>query len=113
MIMKKEPALPESDNSLVAKRLRYIERQRALRASLPAPLEGRDDPPDLAIDATPRLRILPGLRLDTYVIQAGREFRILRTNAIGEMIMASPAIARGSVFIRTATKLYRIARPPA
>jgi hypothetical protein len=27
------------------------------------------------------------------------------------MTLASPAVANGSVFIRTATKLYRIARP--
>ena len=33
--MKMEPRLPDSDNSLVAKRLRYIERQRALRAEQP------------------------------------------------------------------------------
>jgi outer membrane protein assembly factor BamB len=29
-------------------------------------------------------------------------------NALGEMIMASPAIARGSLVLRTASKLYRI-----
>lgn len=32
MIMKMEPALPETDNRLVAKRLRYIQRQRELHA---------------------------------------------------------------------------------
>ena len=48
---------------------------------------------------------------DTFVIQAGPEFKLLGKNSLGEMTLATPAIARGSLFIRTATKLYRIARP--
>jgi hypothetical protein len=44
------------------------------------------------------------------VLQAGREFKVLGRNSLGEMTLASPAIAHGSVIIRTATKLYRIAR---
>jgi len=47
---------------------------------------------------------------DTYVIQAGREFKVLGKNPLGEMAMASPAIARGSVIIRTQSNLYRIAK---
>jgi hypothetical protein len=46
---------------------------------------------------------------DTFVMQAGKEFKVLARNSLGEMTLASPAIANGSVFIRTATKLYRIA----
>ena len=45
---------------------------------------------------------------DTYVIQAGPEFQLLGTNPLGEMTLATPAIASGSLFIRTASKLYRI-----
>ena len=45
---------------------------------------------------------------DTYVIKAGTEFEVLRTNSLGEFTMATPAIAHGSLFIRTASKLYRI-----
>ena len=45
---------------------------------------------------------------DTYVIQAGPEFQVLRKNSLNEMTLATPAIANGSVIIRTATKLYRI-----
>jgi outer membrane protein assembly factor BamB len=45
---------------------------------------------------------------DTYVIQAGREFRVLRKNSLNEMTLATPAIANGSLIIRTASKLYRI-----
>lgn len=45
---------------------------------------------------------------ETYVIRAGKDFEILRTNPLEEMCMASPAISRGSLFIRTMSKLYRI-----
>ena len=45
---------------------------------------------------------------DTFVMQAGKEFKVLGRNSLGEMTLATPAIANGSVFIRTATKLYRI-----
>ena len=47
---------------------------------------------------------------DTFVIQAGAEFKVLGKNPLDEMCMATPAIARGSLMIRTATKLYRISR---
>lgn len=43
------------------------------------------------------------------MIQAGREFRVLGKNPLDEFTLATPAIADGSLFIRTATKLYRIA----
>jgi outer membrane protein assembly factor BamB len=45
---------------------------------------------------------------DTYVIEAGPEFKVLGTNSLGEMTLATPAIARGSLFIRTVSRLYRI-----
>jgi outer membrane protein assembly factor BamB len=47
---------------------------------------------------------------DTFVIQAGAEFKVLRKNPLDELCMATPAIARGSLIIRTASKLYRIAK---
>ena len=47
----------------------------------------------------------------TYVIQAGPEFRVLAKNSLDEVALATPAIARGSLLIRTATKLYRLSRP--
>ena len=47
---------------------------------------------------------------DTYVIQAGPEFKVLGKNSLDEMTLATPAVARGSVIIRTASKLYRITR---
>ncbi|MBI3650095.1 MAG: PQQ-binding-like beta-propeller repeat protein [Acidobacteria bacterium] len=47
---------------------------------------------------------------DTFVIQAGKEFKVIGKNSLDEMCMATPAIARGSLIIRTASKLYRITR---
>lgn len=44
---------------------------------------------------------------DTYVIRAGRSFEILHTNSLNEMSLATPAIARGSLFVRTQSRLYR------
>jgi outer membrane protein assembly factor BamB len=46
----------------------------------------------------------------TFVIQAGPEFKVLGKNALDEMALATPAITRGSVIIRTQSKLYRIAK---
>ena len=49
---------------------------------------------------------------DTYVMQAGPEFKLLGKNSLNEMTLATPAIANGSLIVRTASKLYRIARRP-
>jgi hypothetical protein len=46
---------------------------------------------------------------DTFVIRAGDEFKVEGKNSLDEMCMATPAIARGSLIIRTATK-HRIGR---
>ena len=45
---------------------------------------------------------------DTYVIQAGQTFDVIGQKPLNEFTMATPAIAHGSLFIRTASKLYRI-----
>lgn len=45
---------------------------------------------------------------DTHVIQAGPSFKVLQTNSLNDTCMASPAIANGSLILRTAAKLYRI-----
>ena len=49
---------------------------------------------------------------ETFVMQAGPEFKLLGRNPLGEMTLASPAVANGSLIIRTASKLYRIAKRP-
>jgi outer membrane protein assembly factor BamB len=45
---------------------------------------------------------------DTFVIQTGPEFKVLGRNALNEMCMASPTAIRGSLILRTLTRLYRI-----
>ena len=50
---------------------------------------------------------------DTYVMQAGPDFRMLGKNSLNEMTLATPAVAHGSVIVRTASKLYRIAKTAA
>ncbi len=47
---------------------------------------------------------------DTFVIEAGNQFKVIGKNSLDEFCMATPAIARGSLIIRTASKLYRIAK---
>jgi outer membrane protein assembly factor BamB len=44
----------------------------------------------------------------TQVIQDGPEFKLLGKNALEDNSWATPAIARGSLFIRTYTKVYRL-----
>jgi outer membrane protein assembly factor BamB len=45
---------------------------------------------------------------DTFVIQAGPEYKLLGKNSLNEMCMATPAIVSDGLIIRTASKLYRI-----
>ena len=45
---------------------------------------------------------------DTFVIQAGPEFKVLGKNSIDEMCMATPAIYKSSLILRGASKLYAI-----
>jgi outer membrane protein assembly factor BamB len=47
----------------------------------------------------------------TVVLQAGPELKMLRKNSLDEFTMATPAIARKSLIVRTLTKLYRIEQP--
>ncbi len=47
---------------------------------------------------------------DTFVIQPGPEFKVLGKNRLDEMSMATPAISGGSLIMRTASNLYRMAR---
>ena len=47
------------------------------------------------------------------MIQPGPEFKVVGKNSLDEMTLATPAVANGSLIVRTASKLYRIrkARP--
>ena len=44
----------------------------------------------------------------TTVVEAGPQFKILKSNSLGESIWASPALSGGQIFIRTESNLYRI-----
>jgi outer membrane protein assembly factor BamB len=50
---------------------------------------------------------------DAFVLKAGPSFEVMRTNPMGEPIAASPAIAKGRLYIRGERSLFCIeARPP-
>ncbi|MEM6468495.1 MAG: carboxylesterase family protein [Planctomycetota bacterium] len=44
----------------------------------------------------------------TYVIKAGPEFKILQTNPLDELCIATPSVVGGKLLIRTLTKVYCI-----
>jgi outer membrane protein assembly factor BamB len=47
---------------------------------------------------------------DTFVIKAGPKFEQAGKNALDEMSLATPALAHGSLLLRTQTRLYRLAK---
>ena len=47
---------------------------------------------------------------DTFIIKAGPQHSVLRTNSVGEPVYASPAIADGKIFIRGEQNLYAIGK---
>jgi outer membrane protein assembly factor BamB len=44
----------------------------------------------------------------TIVLEGADQYKEIARNDLDEMALASPAIAGGAIYIRTATKLYRI-----
>jgi outer membrane protein assembly factor BamB len=48
---------------------------------------------------------------ETFVFEAGPEFKLLHVNSLEEMCMATPAIAGDRLLIRTLTKLYCLKKP--
>jgi len=49
---------------------------------------------------------------ETFVVQAGREFKVLGRNQLEGMCLASPAVAGGSLFVRAQSKLYCLRQKP-
>lgn len=47
----------------------------------------------------------------TFVVEAGETFRLLRVNTLDDMALASPAIAADRLLLRTEHRLYSIRRP--
>lgn len=46
---------------------------------------------------------------DVFVVKAGPTYELLSTNPIGEVLMATPAISDGMIFVRSINALYGIA----
>ena len=55
----------------------------------------------------PRFRIGHGL-----VIAAGQKFTQIATNSMGELLMATPALSDGVMYVRSSTSLFAIGRKP-
>ena len=45
----------------------------------------------------------------TFVVDTGEVYKEIAKNELGEMALASPAIAGDALYIRTQSKLYKIA----
>ena len=45
---------------------------------------------------------------ETFVVQAGREFKVLQRNRLNDVALASPAVAHDNLVIRTFRSVYRI-----
>ena len=48
---------------------------------------------------------------DIIVVAAGPEFKQLATNSMGELLMATPALSDGVMYVRTARSLFAVGRP--
>jgi outer membrane protein assembly factor BamB len=49
---------------------------------------------------------------DMLVVSAGPEFKQIAANSMGELLMATPALSGGVMYVRTAHSLFAIGRPP-
>jgi outer membrane protein assembly factor BamB len=47
---------------------------------------------------------------DMLVVRAGREFELLATNTMGELLMATPALSDGVMYVRSSGSLFAIGR---
>lgn len=50
---------------------------------------------------------------EMLVIAAGEKFNHLATNSMGEMLMATPALSEGVMYVRSSASLFAIGRKPA
>jgi outer membrane protein assembly factor BamB len=49
---------------------------------------------------------------EMLVVSAGREFTHLATNGMGELLMATPALSNGTMFVRATDHLFAVGRKP-
>ena len=47
---------------------------------------------------------------EMLVVAAGREFRLISTNTMGELLMATPALSNGVMYVRSASSLFAIGK---
>jgi outer membrane protein assembly factor BamB len=47
---------------------------------------------------------------DMLVVAAGPTFRQIATNSMGELVMATPALSEGVMYVRTARSLFAVGR---
>jgi outer membrane protein assembly factor BamB len=50
---------------------------------------------------------------EILVVAAGREFRHIATNRIGELLMATPALSDGVIYVRSSQSLFAVGRRPS
>jgi outer membrane protein assembly factor BamB len=48
---------------------------------------------------------------EVLVVAAGREFRLISTNSMGELLMATPALSDGVMYVRSSSSLFAIGHP--
>jgi outer membrane protein assembly factor BamB len=48
---------------------------------------------------------------EMIVVAAGPEFKAIATNSMGDLVMATPALSEGVMYVRTARTLFAIGRP--
>jgi outer membrane protein assembly factor BamB len=53
---------------------------------------------------------LPGEDGDIFVVKAGAKFELLATNSMSELLMATPAISSGMMFVRTQHHVFAIGK---
>jgi outer membrane protein assembly factor BamB len=50
---------------------------------------------------------------DMLVVAAGRQYRLISTNRMGELVMATPALSDGVMYVRSSSSLFAIGRAKA
>ena len=50
---------------------------------------------------------------DIIVASAGREFKQIAVNSMGDLLMATPALSDGAMYVRTARQLFAVGRKSA
>ena len=53
---------------------------------------------------------MPGEDGEIFVVRAGPKFELLGKNAMGELLMATPAISSGLMFVRTQHHVFAVGR---